>query len=287
MARLKAIKTLHEFVDILDTSFVGQKGPRLYRYAENQACFGMSFLEANRLLLRKANKVQPDVIWIDKGFWIYSLTLRMLKQRGSFLVQHNTDDLFAKHGRWAYRLLRANWRLYDVNFTTNSWNLVEMNRRGGSQVELTSLGYDHERFCPRALSDQGQARWSHAVTFVGHWEPATENYVLALVKADLPVSIYGWNWHKASHLRELSGVVHARFLGGEDYVNCLRGTKIGLGFLSKINRNQTAGRSFEIPACGTFLLAERTAEHQRLYEEGTEAEFFSDPDELVRKVRLY
>jgi spore maturation protein CgeB len=54
-----------------------------------------------------------------------------------------------------------------------------------------------------------------------------------------------------------------------------------------VNYNQTASRSFEIPACGTFLLAVRTPQHLAAYAEGREAEFFGDHAELVRKARYY
>ncbi|MEO6982634.1 MAG: glycosyltransferase, partial [Edaphobacter sp.] len=46
-------------------------------------------------------------------------------------------------------------------------------------------------------------------------------------------------------------------------------------------------KSFEIAACGGFLLAERSQGHMQRFREDEEAVFFTTLDELVQKIRRY
>jgi len=100
-------------------------------------------------------------------------------------------------------------------------------------------------------------------------------------------AVYGPCWHKLSRRSPLRPYVQSQNIFLDDYAKAIGGAKVALGFLCKENRDDYTQRTFEIPACGGLLLAERTARHQAFYVEGEEAEFFdaTSPDELINKVR--
>ena len=65
--------------------------------------------------------------------------------------------------------------------------------------------------------------------------------------------------------------------GGEvyadDYARALTGSRIGLGFVRRVCPDQHTTRTFEIPACGSLLLADRTEEHQDSLKKGKRQSF--------------
>jgi spore maturation protein CgeB len=235
-----------------------------------------SVMRMNLRLVEAVRKHRPDVVWIDKGCWIYPPMLRALRRYARFVVQYNTDDIWGNGT--PFWLARLGLDQYDVHLTTNRHNVIELRRRG-LQAIRAGMGYDGE--LPE-LAARAKTRF-HGVVFIGHWEPHTETYVVALRRAGIPVRVWGGGWKHArsSELREVSS------LPQQDYVPTLAGAAIALCSLSRINRNESTGRTFEIPAVGTCLLAERTDEHAFLYRDERDALLFTGTEELIDKARRY
>ena len=183
--------------------------------------------------------------------------------------------------------MRNTLPLYDIGFTSNIHDHDRLSNKTSPRSELTFLGYDHQRFDDSPLPPHLAEKWANTLLFVGHHEPQTEEWIMALIEADLPVTVYGYGWDRVRNRAQLRGHVQFRELDNQEYVYALKGAKVGLCFVSASNANQTAGRSFETPACGTFLLAVRTRGHLECFEEGQEAAFFEDTRELVEKARFY
>ena len=247
------------------------------------------YRKSNCDLLRFCEKIKPEIIWIDKGFWVWPSTLKVLREHGAFLVHHNTDSLnpVRWHVKLAYRLMRRTLPLYDLYFTTNLRDYRSLSVKAKPHTELTHIGYDHTRFDNSPIPPSIKEQWNNELLFVGHYEPRTGAGIMALIDQGVPVKVYGKGWNRAKGCDRLRDHVNIRKLNDEEYLYALKSTKIGLCFVSELNGNQTAGRSFEIPACGTFLLAMRTRQHMECYVEGKEAEFFGSHQELVQKARYY
>ena len=103
----------------------------------------------------------------------------------------------------------------------------------------------------------------------------------------MKVKVFGdAKWDKyANYSPNLTIMGH--FLGDEDYCKSLCAFRISLCFLRKMNFDKQTTRSVEIPACGGFMMAERTDEHLNLFEEDKEAVYFSSNEELLEKCLYY
>lgn len=240
----------------------------------------------NRAILAAAAEHRPEVFWVDKGNLVQASTLRAVKRKtGAVLVNFNTDYLACSKHPW--RLHMEGIPEYDFYFTSNVYDVDFLKAKGVRNVVVVPLGYYAAVFTRPALTKEEAERLGAEVGFIGHWEPATEELILELIDRGLPLRVRGTAWGHARDRRRLAGKVELGLVPQPDYEKAIVATKVNLGIVSTMNRNETSGRSFEIPAAGGFLLAKRTSEHLAMYEEGKEAEFYDSVDELVEKARYY
>src|SRR5207247_7705616 len=125
--------------------------------------------------------------------------------------------------------------------------------------------------------------WSSDVVFAGGCDRDRVRFLAPLVDSqDVKFKIYGGYWDYSPEFRPFwNGIVV-----GRDYRLVLSGSRIALGLVRQANCDGNVMRTFEIPACGGFLLAERTEEHLELFEECREMACFSSPEEMMDKIRF-
>lgn len=220
-----------------------------------------------------------DLVWIDKGLTITPQTLILIKKLSpkTLIAGYSPDDMAGRNNQ--SKCFLAALPYYDIYFTTKSYGVSELTDLGCRRVEFIDNAFDPDTHTPMQITEGDRARLGGPVGFIGTYEKERGRSLLFLAQAGIRVRIWGDNWPRLFHHRNLT--VERRFISGTEYAKALCSFDVNLAFLRKVSRDLQTTRSVEIPACGGFMLAERTNEHLRLFDEGKEAMFFSSDDELL------
>lgn len=285
--RLRILENLGFEALPVDTNRYVRLVTRLERSLMGRINVGRGVLKLNSDLIELTGREKYDLVWIDKGVWIYPETVDVLRQSSQrALAIHYTPDaqLLDNMSRHFINAIP----FYDLLVTTKPFELRAYGAAGAQDTLLVLQGYG-QNFQPSANSDvAGDPEFSSEVCFVGHSQAHYAHCLKAVAATGCVLKVWGPRWPRYARLHWWArAVVKGNGLWGERYPQALRSTKIALCLLNKRIPETTTTRTFEIPATGVFMLGERNDDHQALFTEGKEAEFFADHEELSDKVRFY
>ena len=282
--RMEALADLGHKVDPIDTEPEGTARRHFLRRIVNRIAGPTDQTHLNESIIRAIGRSGYEILWLDKALTVESDTMNYAKQHGSLVVGYSPDDMSAKHNQSPQFLDHLG--SYDIFFSTKTYGVAELRKLGCPRVEFVGNAYDRRTHRPMHVAPMLKSQLGGPVGFIGHYEKERSNSLLRLARAGVNVRVWGLDWWKMyrshSHL-----TLERRPLWSLEYRQAINSFDINLGFLRKKNRDQQTQRSIEIPASGAFMLAERTEEHQELFHEAKEAEFFGSDDELIDKARFY
>jgi spore maturation protein CgeB len=244
----------------------------------------------NRRIISETERQVVDIVWIEKGLSVKPSTLDAMRRNRPRVVLacFSEDDMSARQNQSHY--FRRCLPLYDVVFTTKSYNCNqdELPSLGARRVVFVDKAYDRHRHRPIVVTSTEREALGSDVGFIGSFERSRAEKLDCLAKAGLQVRIWGNGW-RGHRFSSKNVRLENREILGDDYVRALCATKVNVCFLRKSNRDLQTDRTMEIPACGAFMLAERTDEHLRLFAEDQEAVYFDikDDEELIGKAKHY
>ena len=241
---------------------------------------------ASKVLIQEVERFKPDVIWVDGGFILSKNTILLIKDKYNCKVIHYTPDSLTSPGLSNTCMSKA-ISAYDAVITTKEQDFPIYKKHGAKKVIFSLQGYDPHIHRPISLVKDDIEKYTCDVSFVGQHmikRAATIEYLMN--NLDINIAIYGTGWKNRFVSQNLKNVFYGPAISDE-YAKVVAGSKIVLGFLNNEVKDTFTTRTFEIPACKGFLLAERTAMHKKLLKEGVEADFFSSDLELLEKVKFY
>jgi spore maturation protein CgeB len=270
---------------IVKTEYLWLKGRRftlLYRLF-NKLKVVLDLDDVNKRLLSNIKVFNPNIVFIVKGNSIYPWTLKYIKYNYPEikLVSFSNDNMSIWSNKSIYYHFGINYYDLVVSINIDTYRKIEefyygkvlyidksYSKRWHKFIEIDNKKYD--------------------CLFIGSYEKERFEIMKYLAKNGVRIDVYGNMWNKAnvSNISE-NLKIHYKELVGDDYNHTLANAKVVLGFLRKVNLDTQTSRTFEIPACGGFMIMEYTKNQDRLFAEDKEMIYFRSKEELLNKVKYY
>jgi hypothetical protein len=240
-------------------------------------------------VLATAKEIKPSVILTTGQAPLDESSLKELGRLGIFRANYSTDDPWnpAHRAGWFLKALGH----YDRVFSTRKANLDQF-RAIGVKAEHMPFGYDADLYFAHwekrpqrggdldrgeGIGDRGGEE--EKVFLAGGGDGDRFPLVRALQQAGIEMSLWGGYWERA-------GLKSHGFLDASGIRRETARCMVSLILVRRANRDGSAMRSFEIPACGACCVAEDTDEHREMFgPDGEAVLYFRRPEELVRRVR--
>ncbi len=243
----------------------------------------LNYLAFNRDIVRTAATFRPTLALIVKGAFVSPQTLKKLSALGVKLINYATDDPFNLIN--SNRDLLAGIPFYDLYACPRRAMMDDIQKAGCPNVAYVPFGYEPRIHYPEAPVNPAEiARFTSDVVFIGNADADRKPVLLPLTQMTrLSIHLRGAFWRRDARFAPLA----RDFAYGREYRLALTATRIALCLVRRANRDGHVMRTFEIPACGAFMLAERTDEHLAFFREDHEVVYFASNEELCDKINYY
>jgi spore maturation protein CgeB len=236
----------------------------------------------NMHLAATANAWRPDVVFVFKGL---AVTRDALEACPGLRVHYHPDvridyaqDWGTTHETVGMQTRGGTVDVYDLHVTTKTFHVPQLKARGAKAVLYVPCAYDRDWHRP--IGNGSAAEFS--VGFIGSRLSDRRINLVRNVATTWGKRFYvcGHKWRRDPRVFCRATVAGPQY--GLDLSVAVAKAPIQLGILN--NGDQHTCRSYEIPAAGGVLIADRTEEHILMLDEGTEALFFSSEPELFEHI---
>ncbi|MHB1936490.1 MAG: CgeB family protein [Acidobacteriaceae bacterium] len=287
--RQRSLERLGHTVFPIDIMQYEKRGNPFMARIRYRLQIGRVVAQMNEDVLRLAREHRVDAVWFDKPLFIRAATLRRLRAMGIATVDYMIDNPFGPRRDPGFRLYVRTIPEYDLHVQQRDVSVAEYRTRDARHVVKVQTAFEPSvHFPPPAgWSDKDRTR---EVSFIGTPYDERPQFLTDLWrKFNVPLTISGPRIWTRKLDREALGALYPQpdELYDAAYREGIWRSKINLSFLTHGNQDEYAHKSFEIAACGGFLLAERSTGHSERFRENEEAVFFSDIEECAEKIHRY
>ena len=283
--RIASLRRLGQEVIVFDVPSY-TSGSRLMSVLRQRFPVGPLVSKINRELLVEVRASRPDVVFFDKPIYYTKETIEEIKHSGALTVSYNQDGPFGPRNDGCWHTFYKVFRLFDLHCLFRAADVIRYRDWGLNYIKtMFSFEPAMQYSPPEGWTDRDRTR---QVSYIGSPLEERPRFLQDLAEEKrIPVVISGPNWRKFLSPEVYARYVSHGYLSDAEYREAIWKSRINLAFISHLNEDDIGHKSIEIAACGSFLLAVRSAGHLECFEEDREAVFFSSLEECAEKARFY
>lgn len=239
-------------------------------------------------LLDECRKLRPDIFMTIKGIGVTREILKEIKSFGIKTVLLYPDCDFEHKG-----VDPDSFDEYDLFVTTKSFHLPWLRTRLPlDRIAYVPHAYSYTTHVPpfEEISEE-----SHAfdILYAGNYSPYKESWLtgLAAFGGEMSIAIAGGGWDEFSSEPKHHKIKLLGTLENVSYATAIQSSRINVAFHYGPNKqgwqDLVSTRTFEIPACGGFMLHIDNDEIREFFKPGIEIDVFSSLQELREKIDFY
>ena len=269
---------MRSYLGWLTGTFKGRVAARLMRESATA--------EYRQALIQACERLKPDLFFVVKGWAIDFETLAAIKPHVGQTALIWPDYHFDYEGI-DLRILHE----LDCVLTTKTFQISFLEGLGlKGRIGFVPHGYSSAAHQP-AFPLSGDGPTDADIRFIGNHSRSKSDWIMALQKAlpEQDLRIVGQRWRDDPNVP--SALVEADALLNAEYGRAIQMAKVNVA----VHHGRTASgwedavstRTFEIPACGGFMLHIDNEEVREYFTPGREIDVFSSVEELADKCRYY
>lgn len=232
--------------------------------------------------------LRPDVLFTVKGAHLNKRTLESVSALGVRTVCFWPDYHFE------YPIVDMDALLgVDLFITSKSFQMPWLAERGlGERSAFVAHGYNPAAYQP-VLRTVVKGDYTADIRYIGNHSPAKQGWIEELARRlpDASLKVTGHRWRQALRPALAKRIIEAEEYVAASYSFAIQTARINIAvhFGKAPNgwEDLVSTRTFEIPACGGFMLHIDNDEVREYYDVGREIDVFSTPEELADKCRFY
>lgn len=232
--------------------------------------------------------LKPDILFTVKGSHLTRPTLDRVRDLGAQIVCFWPDYHFGYPDLDVDALLDS-----DLFITSKSFQMPWLAERGlKGRSAFVAHGYNPAAHAP-VLKEVSESDYTADIRYIGNHSPHKQAWIEELDRRlpDANLRVVGNRWRRALGKGTAARIVEADQYMAASYALAVQTARINIAvhFGKAANgwEDLVSTRTFEIPACGGFMLHIDNDEVREYYDVGREIDVFTTPEELADKCRFY